>query len=116
MDMSKTLPKRITNDELHQRGGEYKGIVREIILKDTWSVLARQSSEQPHITFTDDYTLIPNIGMRRTLIDELGEDSDGWIGKQLTVRMEEFTSKTSGEIRYEKYISDVCCNPKTGSS
>ena len=106
MDMRKTLPQQITNDELKRRGGSYTGIVRDVVVKNTWNKYTREKVEQPHITFTDGYTLVPNMGIRRALIAEFGYESDGWRGKEITVYLEKFTSKSSGEVRWEKCVVD----------
>ena len=119
MDVRKMLPKRITNDELKQRGGSYTGTVSEIDWKETWNKYDRKKTEQLHLTFPDGYTLIPNISMIRTLKDKFGYESDDWIGMKITVRLKKFTfiDKKTGEekVRWEKYISD-CCDPEDASS
>jgi hypothetical protein len=110
MDMGKTLPRQITNNELEQRGGSYTGIVRGVAMERKWNKFTREKEEQPVISFTDGYELIPNMGMRRDLIAELGCESDDWLGTQITVCQKWFTfiDKETGEEkeRPERYISD----------
>ena len=106
MDMRKTLPRQITNDELKQGGGSYTGVVCDVGMEEKWNRFTREKREQPVMTFTDGYTLVPNMGIRRGLIAKFGSESDRWCGKQVTVRLQKFSSKSSGEVRFEKVLDD----------
>ena len=53
----------------------------------------------PMIVFSDGWRLVPNQGIRRTLIDALGPETDAWKGQQLRVfrqKMERTDPKTGG--------------------
>ena len=61
--MSKTLPRWLTNDVLQERGGSYTGIVNNLALKPVRNKFTTETVEEPVMTFTDGYKLIPNIAM-----------------------------------------------------
>jgi hypothetical protein len=87
MDMSRHLPRWINNTELQRLGGRYEGTVARVIEQDVYNRYSPKSGKQPEpvIVFADGYRLVPNITMRRLLVEKFGPDTDAWGGQNLIV-------------------------------
>lgn len=102
MDMSKFVPRWINNTELRRLGGRYQGFIERVIVQEVHNRFARKhrslrsetaagddgvtyKQPEPVIVFEDGYRLVPNIGMRRMLMERFGTDSDSWVGQPLIV-------------------------------
>ena len=60
--------------------------------------------DEPVIVFADGLRLVPNISMRRDLMAAFGDETDNWLGREITVRLQEVVSKRTGEVRWVKVI------------
>jgi hypothetical protein len=40
---------------------------------------------EPVIKFADGWQIVPNVGMRRTLVEQFGSDTGTWIGQQIEI-------------------------------
>ena len=105
MDMRETLPRWLTNEALEERGGSYRGTVVSVAMRQVRNKFTTEDVDEPVITFMDGYKLIPNVGMRRHLMAALGHETDEWCGREITVRLREVVSKSTGERRWVKGVS-----------
>lgn len=117
MRMSETLP---TNNWLNVQaivdmGGRFTDVISRVELSKMFSRHAQverlgkvtRGAEvvQPCIYFKTGYRLVPNLGMRRELINRLGDETDRWVGEELTVVIQrhQVTDERTGEILKEFY-------------
>lgn len=107
MDMRTTLPKWLTNEELEERGGSYTGTVENVAMRQVRNKFTAEDVDEPVITFTDGYKLVPNIGMRRDLMATFGHETDEWCDREITVRLRAVVSKRTGEVRWVKVVADA---------
>ena len=105
--MRTTLPKWLTNEELEERGGSYTGTVENVALRQVRNKFTAEDVDEPVITFTDGYKLVPNIGMRRDLMAKFGHETGEWCDREITVRLRAVVSKRTGEVRWVKVVADA---------
>ena len=105
--MRTTLPKWLTNEVLKALGGTYSGTVANIVMRQVRNKFTTEDIDEPVITFTDGYKLIPNIGIRRDLMAAFGHETDDWCGREITVRLREVVSRRTGEVRWVKVVADA---------
>lgn len=102
--MRTTLPQWLKNEALKERGGTYTGTVESVALRQIRNPFTTEIVDEPVITFTDGYKLVPNIGMRRDLIAMFGHETNDWCGREITIMLKEVVSKRSGEVRRVKAV------------
>src|SRR5262245_14469278 len=89
--MSKHLPRWLNDSALCGMGGRYEGVVAQVVEERVRNRFKRDVhgkpivASEPVIVFEDGWRLVPNIGMRKVMIDAFGLDSDGWIGRRLVI-------------------------------
>ena len=103
--MRTTLPRWLKNDVLENRGGSYTGVVKTVAMRQVRNPYTTEVVDEPVISFSDDYKLVPNIGMRRDLMAMFGPETDVWCGQEITVRLQEVVSKRTGEVRWVKVVA-----------
>ena len=112
MDMRKHLKPRLNNDELLKMGGSYEGIIANVVEETVRNGYTKQRQAEPNIVFMDGWRHIPNIRMRRALIESLGEETNGWVGWRIRIFLRRVERKTAdGGMReqYEKFAE--CIDP-----
>ena len=102
--MSQTLPKWLTVAALEAMGGEYVGEIASVRMMPVRNPYTRRTGDEPVITFDDAYKVVPNVGMRRGLIAAFGKETNVWLGRRITVRLQHFTTKNTGELRSVKVV------------
>ncbi len=110
--MRRHLKRWLNDRELLQMGGSYEGIVAEVVEELVRNRYTAQRELQPVIVFRDGWRLIPNIGMRRALVEMFGPETDDWVDRRLTVFRRRMVRKSAdGEMRerYEKAVE--CVDP-----
>lgn len=105
VDMSRHL-RRWLNDATLRRdfSGRYEGViasVHEELIRNRFTAVKQV---EPVITFDDGWRLIPNIGMRRALIEFYGANTDDWIGRRIVVFRSETRDTKAGTTRWEKRV------------
>ena len=98
--MGTTIPAWLNNEVIEERGGSYSGTVESVSMRQVRNPYTTEVVNEPVITFTDCYKLIPNIGMRRDLIAMFGHETNDWCGRGITVALREVVSKRAGEVRW----------------
>ena len=107
--MRRHLKRWLDNSELLKTGGSYDGIIADVVEETVRNRYTAQRQIEPVIVFTDGWRLIPNIGMRRALVEMLGEETDDWVGVRIRVFLRRVVPKNGdGETR-EKYNKFVEC-------
>ena len=104
--MRKHLKRNMNNSDLEQMDGSYEGVIVEVTLEEMWNRHRGKREEHPIITFEDGWRIVPNIGMRRDLVDGFGPESEDWIGSRVRIFLRPMARKdTSGkERRFEKAV------------
>ena len=102
--MRTTLPQWLKNEVLEALGGTYVGVVESVAMRQMQNPYTTETVDEPVVTFTDGYKLVPNIGMRRDLMAKFGHETDDWCGREITVRLQEVVSKRTGEVRWVKVV------------
>jgi hypothetical protein len=107
-DMSRHIPRWLNDSELQRLDDRYEGIISAVHLQELRNRFTYVKNLQPVIVFEDGYQVVPNLSMRRALIEFWGDDTDDYIGRRLIVyrnRVERVDRKT-GEVR-EKWEKRV---------
>ena len=112
MDMRRHLQRLLNNTELQRMGGSFVGTVADVVEEMTKNRYKGWREElNPMIVFSDGWRLVPNQGIRRTLIDALGPETDAWKGQQLRVfrqKMERTDPKTGGlKVRWVMTVESL---------
>lgn len=105
--MRRHLKRRMTNGDLEQMGGSYEGVIVEVVLEKMRNPFTTKSEVNPVVSFEDGWRIVPNIGMRRALTENLGPDTDGWIGRQIRVFLRPVQRRApsgDGKQRLEKAV------------
>ncbi len=105
--MRATLPRWLKNDVLEERGGTYTGTVESVGMRQIRNPFTTEIVDEPVITFGDGYKLVPNVGMRRDLMDMFGHETDDWCGREITVSLSKVVSRRTGEVRWVKVVGDA---------
>ena len=66
-------------------GGRYVGVVAAVVEEVVRNPFTTVRQPEPVMKFTDGWQIVPNVGMRRTLVEQLGPETDGWIGQQIEI-------------------------------
>ena len=98
-------------------GGSYEGTTATVVLEKICNPFTGQRELQPVITFTDGYQMVPNFGMRQTVVDSYGAETDIWVDRRLRVFLRPMTRRHSGDevkARGEKAVE--CLDAPTPES
>ena len=123
MDMRRHLKHCLTNGDLEQMGGEYEGVISEVIEEVMRNPYTTERQPQPVILFPDGQRIVPtralrrvgsawralcqNIGMRQALIDGFGSETDHWVGRRVRIFLRPMVRKNTngnGGQRFEKAV------------
>jgi hypothetical protein len=106
--MTRHLRRWLNDAALRKLGGTYEGIVQAVSEETIRNRFTLTKQIEPVISFDDGWRVVPNITMRRTLIELLGPDTDAWIGERLIVFRQrlEFHDPDTGRTRerWEKRV------------
>jgi hypothetical protein len=118
--MSKHLPRWLNDAALSGMGGCFEGVIDDVLEERVRNFYKRDEQtgkplmeKQPVIVFKGGWRIVPNIGMRRTLIEALGAETDRWIGQHLVIeRQQAPTGKWQKSVRVadiprERFATDV---------
>ena len=104
--MRRHLRRWLDNAVLRELGDRYEGIIANVVERTLRNRFTCTRELQPVIEFEDGLRLVPNITMRRTLIEFFGADTEEWIGRRVVVYRHrvERTDPDSGKVleRFEK--------------
>ena len=107
MDMRRHLKRRMTNRDLEQMGGNYDGVIADVVLEEMRNRFKAKREEHPVIAFEDGWQLVPNLGIRKDLVHSLGSESDNWIGASIRIFLRPMTRSNGsgdGKQRREKAV------------
>ena len=86
----------------------YEGIIADVIEQPVRNRFTATRELEPVIVFEDGWRLIPNIGMRQTLVEFFGWETDAWVGRRIVVyrTKTDRVDRQTGEVRsrYEKRV------------
>ena len=88
-------------------GGSYEGIIVDVIEAEMRNPFTTEDELLPVIVFSDGWRIVPNIGMRRDLVDGYGRETDTWAGQRIRIFLRPMTRKSSGDegrLRQEKAV------------
>jgi hypothetical protein len=89
-------------------GGTHEGVIEDVVEEPIRNRFTWVKQTEPVIVFTDGWRVIPNITMRKTLIEFWGPNTEDWIGQRLEVfrhRVEFHDLETGGsKERWEKRV------------
>ena len=116
MDMRRHLNRWLNHAELINMGGSYEGTIATVVLEEIRNPFTTQRNALPVIVFTDGYRIVPNIGMRRTLVESYGPETDSWVDKRIRVFRRPMTRRHSvkAQSRFEKAVE--CLDAPTPKS
>jgi hypothetical protein len=105
MDMQKHLRRWLNDAELRRLDdGRYEGRIERVVEEPIRNRFTATKQLEPVIYFEDGLRLIPNIGMRRALIEFWGPNTENWIGRPLVVFRASITDPQTGKTRWEKRV------------
>ena len=113
--MRRHLKRWLNDGELLKMGGSYEVSIVEVVEEQVRNRYTAQRELQPVIVFDDGWRLIPNIGMRRALVEMFGSETDDWVGRRVRVfRRRMVRESANGEMRerYEKAVECVDSDPR----
>jgi len=120
VDMKRHLKRWLNISNLQGMGGSYEGIIVDVIEEKVRNPFAKETQRHPVIEFSDGWRIVPNIGMRRDLIDGYGCETDTWVGRRLRIVLHPMAVVP---LRYEKAVecldlseSDVSTSVGVGGS
>jgi hypothetical protein len=105
MDMNKHLPRWLNDAALAGLGGRYEGTIAAVVEERVRNSFKRDGKGkplvvlEPVIQFEDRWRLVPNIGMRKVLIETFGAETDLWVGRRVVVERHQ-----TGTGKWEKKI------------
>jgi hypothetical protein len=109
MDMTRYLKPYLTVPVLEALGGEYEGIIAEVVNERLRNRFKATSSDEPVIVFQDGKRLVLNKAMLQASLCWFGEDSARWPGRRIRVflRRVETVNRESGKVRvsYQRAIT-----------
>ena len=114
--MRRHLKRRMNNGDLEQMGGDYKGVIGDVVMEEMRNRYTAKREEHPVIVFEDGWRIVPNIGMRQALINSLGPESDDWIGGRIRIFLRPMARKGGGgggPQRFEKAVECLDAPTKT---
>ncbi len=105
MDMRTTIPQWLKNQTLEERGGTYTNTIDTVAMRQVRNPFTTEIVDEPVIVFADGLRLVPNISMRRDLMAAFGDETDNWLGREITVRLRKVVSRRTGEVRKIKEVA-----------
>ena len=115
--MRRHLRRWLNDAELERRGGRFDGVIAAVTEETVRNRFTAQRELQPVIAFDDGWRLVPNLTMRRALIEMFGTESNAWIGRRVTIHRQrvERIDKITGAIResFQKTVSSSDVAPGT---
>ena len=116
VDMRRHLKLWLNGADLQNMGGSYEGTISAVVEEEMRNGFTTQRTVQPVIVFTDGYRIVPNIGMRRTLVESYGAETDSWVDKRIRVFLRPMTRRDSvkAQSRFEKAVE--CLDAPTPES
>ena len=112
--MRKHLTRWLNHSELQEMAGSYEGAIVEVIEKNVRNRFTRQDEVQPVIVLTDGWRVVPNVGMRRSLMEAFGSETDDWTGRRIRIFLRPMGGRDAGhagEQRYEKAVESLQPRP-----
>jgi hypothetical protein len=103
MDMTRHLRRWLNDGELVRMDGSYTGLIAGVTEERIRNRYTAVKQLEPVITFDDGWRLVPNIGMRRALIEMLGAETNNWIGHAIRVYRHR-VQKNDGTTKWEKRV------------
>lgn len=106
MKLSEMYPSTLLkSQDVIDAGGEMPVTIKSVDLKEFDSENGKES--KPVLTFTDDHQMVCNKTNGTTLAAMFGDDSDNWLGKQITliVAQVDFAGKQVPAIRIKNLDS-----------
>jgi hypothetical protein len=106
MDMTRHLQRWLTLGELQKVEDRYEGVIADVVESALRNPFTKQRGVQPVILFEDGWRVVPNIAMRRALIEFFGTETRMWIGRRFVVfrhrveRLDPDTGRTT--VKWEK--------------
>jgi hypothetical protein len=113
--MNRHLKLWLNDTELQRRGGRYVGVLVAVVPEVVRNRYTTVRQPEPVMKFEDGWQIVPNIGMRRALVEWLGPETDGWIGQRIEVerfriaRVDPATGQT--REKWEKRVRVVAREP-----
>jgi hypothetical protein len=108
MDMRKHVPRWLNSAALATMDDRFEGEIVDVREQQIRNRFTTERQLEPVIYFPDGWRLIPNIGMRKELVQLLGPETNTWKGHRLVVYQApiERTNKATGEVTvaYEKRV------------
>lgn len=108
VDMTRHLRRWLNDTALRKFGGTYEGIIADVVEEPIRNRFTWVKQTEPVIVFEDGWRVIPNITMRKTLIEFWGANTEDWIGQRLEVFRHriEFHDPETGVLkdRWEKRV------------
>ena len=103
MDMTRHLKRWLNNAELVRRGDTYEGVIASVTEEEVRNRFTAQRELHPIIDFADGWRLIPNLTMRRALVELFGPETDSWTGRRIKI-VRRCISRTDTGERYGKAV------------
>jgi hypothetical protein len=107
MDMTRHLKKWLNDAELRRMGDRYEGVVASVTEEPIRNRFTAQKQVEPVISFEDGWRVIPNVGMRKALIEFYGANSDDLIGRRLIVFRHRVERKDANGDTVERWQKSV---------
>jgi hypothetical protein len=85
MDMRRHLRRWLNDAELQRLGDRHEGTIASVTEEEIRNRFTATRQFEPVITFEDGWRVVPNISMRRALVEALGPETDSWIGRRIVV-------------------------------
>lgn len=105
--MTRFLKKWLTEGVLRKMGDRYEGRIASVTEEVLRNRFTATKGPQPVIDFQDGYRVVPNITMRKALIEFWGPNSDDWIGRTLIVFRHRVERKDANGDTVEKFQKSV---------
>ena len=106
MDMRRHLRRWLTDVPLQKMGGVYEGVIANVVEEEVRNRFTTKREVQPVIEFDDGWRSVPNLSMRRDLVDGFGPDTDTWVGRRLRIVRRLMRNRTTAKAseRWEKAV------------
>jgi hypothetical protein len=113
VDMRRHVPRYLNNLTLETLGDVYQGVIATVVETEIKNKFRRGAAQiEPVVIFEDGWWLVPNIRMRRALVEMFGWETEDWVGRCVIVSRERVINEKTGEQtdRWEKRIrcGDAC--------
>lgn len=108
--MTRFLKKYLNVADLQKTGGQYEGIIENVIKTEIRNRYTKQPSQEAVVEFRDGQRMVLNLGMVRECIQLFGADSVTWGGHRVRVYLVgvESVNRTTGEARVAWHRKIAC--------